>query len=158
MSNGAVCRICEFRESPGYLGDDAETFRIAGTAGTFSNGHWWRNGRKTGERAPPAEHRYLTEAEMRDPLPEAVVEAFKRAEYREKAPSELAHMDFTPTGHGGSHPYLVHEFVSAVVEERQPSVNAWEAARYMAMGAAAHKSALKDGEWVDVPDFGDSSE
>ena len=34
-------------------------------------------------------------------------------------------------------------------------INAWEAARYMAMGVMAHKSALRDGERLDVPDFGD---
>jgi hypothetical protein len=59
-------------------------------------------------------------------------------------------------GHGGSHAYLVHEFVSAVAEERQPAVNIWEAARYMIMGVMAHKSALADGETLDVPDFGDA--
>ena len=58
-------------------------------------------------------------------------------------------------GHGGSHPYLVHEFVSAVAEDRQPAVNAWQAVRYMACGAIAHKSALKDGQLLDVPDWGD---
>lgn len=156
MSNGATCRICEFRESPGHLGDDGETFRIAGTAGTFSNGHWWHNGRITGERAPPPEHAQPTEEEMRDPLPEPVREAFKRAQHRDKPETDLARLDFTPTGHGGSHPYLVHEFVCAAAENRQPAVNAWEAARYMAMGAMAHKSAIRDGEWLDVPDWGDA--
>jgi len=50
----------------------------------------------------------------------------------------------------------VHEFVTAVAENRQPVINAWEAARYMAMGAMAHKSALRDGEWLEVPDWGDA--
>ncbi len=64
-------------------------------------------------------------------------------------------VDFTPNGHGGSHPYLVHEFVSAVAENRQPAIHVWEAVRYMAMGVAAHQSALKAGETVAVPDWGD---
>lgn len=156
MSNGAACRICEFREAPGYFGDDAETFRIAGTAGTFSNGMWWRNGRTQAGRVPPPTCQTPTDEEMRDPLPSEVVHAFKRVEHRGTPESELAHLDFTPTGHGGSHPYLVHEFVTAVAENRQPVINAWEAARYMAMGAMAHKSALRDGEWLDVPDWGDA--
>jgi predicted dehydrogenase len=154
MSNGAACRICEFREAPGRFGDEDETFRIAGTAGTFSNGVWWSHGRMKGARVPPPVYHGLTDAEMRDPLPEAVREAFKRVQHRDKPEKDLARLDFTPEGHGGSHPYLVHEFVSAVAANRQPVINAWEAARYMAMGAAAHRSALRDGEWLAVPDWG----
>jgi len=59
-------------------------------------------------------------------------------------------------GHGGSHAYLVHEFVDAVASGRRPAINAWEAVRYMAMGIAAHQSALRDGETVNVPDWGDA--
>jgi predicted dehydrogenase len=58
-------------------------------------------------------------------------------------------------GHGGSHPYLVDEFVHTISEERQSKINAWEAARYMAIGAAAHDSALKGGQIIKVPDWGD---
>ena len=39
--------------------------------------------------------------------------------------------DFVPQGHGGSHPYLVHEFVDAIMGGRQSAINAWEAVRYM---------------------------
>jgi hypothetical protein len=59
-------------------------------------------------------------------------------------------------GHGGSHPYLVHEFVSAVAANRLPAINAWEAVRYMAAGVMAHQSALRDGELLAVPDWGDA--
>ena len=65
-------------------------------------------------------------------------------------------MEFTPEGHGGSHPYLVHELVDAVASHRQPLINIWEAARYMAMGVAANQSSLKDGETVNVCDWGDA--
>lgn len=34
----------------------------------------------------------------------------------------------------------------------------WEASRYMVMGVMAHQSALRDGETLDVPDFGDAPE
>ena len=72
------------------------------------------------------------------------------------SPIDLQNMDFVPGGHGGSHPYLVHEFVDAVANNRQPAINIWEAARYMAMGVSAHRSALKNGERLDVPDWGDA--
>jgi len=158
MSNGATCRICEFREAPGHIGTDGETFRIVGTAGTWSNDNWFRNGRTKAGRVPPETHSSPTTEEMRDKLPPEVERAFIKAENRDLSDEEVLHSDFTPKGHGGSHPYLVHEFVSSVVENRQPVTNAWEAARYMAMGTTAHKSALKDGEWMDVPDWGDAPE
>ena len=56
--------------------------------------------------------------------------------------------------HMNSHPYLVDDFCRAVVEEKLPPNNAWDAARYMVPGLVAHQSALKDGELLEVPDFG----
>jgi hypothetical protein len=50
----------------------------------------------------------------------------------------------------------VHEFVDAVAHDRVPTINVWEAVRYMAAGAVAHKSALRHGELMDVPDWGDA--
>jgi predicted dehydrogenase len=61
-------------------------------------------------------------------------------------------------GHGGSHPYLVDEFVRAIAEGRQPKINAWAAVRYAAIGAAAHESALQGGKVVAVRDWGDAPE
>lgn len=97
----------------------------------------------------------MTGEQMRDPLPPEVQAAFKRAMHPELNEADLLARDFTPQGHGGSHPYLVHEFVDAVAHGRRPAIHAWEAARYMAMGVAAHQSALRDGERLDVPDWGD---
>ena len=146
----------EFRESPGYLGDESETFRIAGTAGTFSGNTWYYNGRTGEHDVPDRIDTELTEKDMRDPLPSEVSQAFKTTmtDQQAKDPRRDHDADFVPSGHGGSHPYLVHEFVSAVAENRVPVINAWQAGAFMAMGVAAHKSALKDGEWVDVADMG----
>ena len=98
----------------------------------------------------------LTPAQMRDPLPEDVTDAFKRAMNQGAEEDDLQNMDFNPRGHGGSHPYLVHEFVEAVAQGRQPLINIWEAARYMVMGVTARQSALRDGERMEVPDWGDA--
>ena len=57
-------------------------------------------------------------------------------------------------GHGGSHPHLVHEFLSAVGEGREPFPNAVQAANWTSVGICAHQSAIKGGEIVTVPDFG----
>lgn len=56
--------------------------------------------------------------------------------------------------HGGSHPFLVHEFVSSIVEERSPLVDARRSAQWTAPGICAHQSALSGGVEVVVPDYG----
>jgi predicted dehydrogenase len=56
-------------------------------------------------------------------------------------------------GHGGSHPHLVHEFVSSVLAGRAPFVDDLTAANWTATGLAAHESALRGGERVPVPHF-----
>jgi len=149
MDNGVTLRINEFREAAPVHGWD-ETFRIIGTSGSFSMNKWSENGRSTPDSAKLPEWKELQDADMRDPLPREVSEAFKYAQNPNATPGD----DFTPQGHGGSHPYLVHEFCSAAAENRMPEINAWDAALYMSMGVAAHKSALLDGELVKVPDFG----
>ncbi len=58
-------------------------------------------------------------------------------------------------GEAGACTRLVHEFVEAVAQDRRPAINVWEAVRYMAPGVMAHKSALRDGEVLEVPDWGD---
>lgn len=61
---------------------------------------------------------------------------------------------FTTGGHGGSHPHLVHEFVSSIVENRKPRVDARTAATWTAPGICAHQSALRGGAEIEVPDYG----
>jgi hypothetical protein len=55
--------------------------------------------------------------------------------------------------HGGSHRHLVHEFISSILEERPPLVDARVAAAWSAPGIYAHQSALAGGTLVDMPDF-----
>ena len=57
--------------------------------------------------------------------------------------------------HMNSHPFLIDDFVRAVVDGKLPPNNAWDAARYMVPGIMAHESALQGGALLDVPDFGD---
>ncbi len=132
MSNGSTMRICELREIGLH---NRETFRIYGTQGSFENDHWCDKESRTP----------LTPEEMRQPLPSEVEDAFRA----------VSRTSDVYRGHGGSHPFLVHEFVEAVHQERQPSIHVWSAVRYMAAGVIAHKSAMKDGEILSVPDWGD---
>jgi len=57
------------------------------------------------------------------------------------------------SGHGGSHPHLVHEFVRAVADGRQAAIGPATAANWTAVGICAHESAIRGGAWVDVPAF-----
>ncbi len=127
MSNGAVVRHAEMRR----LGTPTrETFRIYGSEGSFESdfgGTRW----VTKDSAEPVDTR-----QTREPLPEELAD-------------DLG-------GHGGSHAYLVHEFVDSVAHERTPRINVWESVRYLAPGLVAHKSALRGGELLKIPDWGDA--
>ena len=57
------------------------------------------------------------------------------------------------TGHGNSHGFLTHEFISALVERREPSVNVYEALAMTVPGIVAMESCRKDGEQLKVPSF-----
>ena len=64
------------------------------------------------------------------------------------------HLSFVQGGgHGGSHPHLVHEIVSALIEDRDPRPNAKTSANWTCVGICAHESALKGGEVVKLPEF-----
>jgi predicted dehydrogenase len=133
MSNGATARVAECRRI-GHTGE--EMFRVFGTEASFREDHWVTRDGWT----------RLTVEDMRDPLPDDVMAALQAAGLESAVYG----------GHGGSHPYLVHEFCSAIAKDRQPAVNVCEAARYTAPGAVAHKSAVQDGALLDVPDWGDT--
>lgn len=64
------------------------------------------------------------------------------------------HLSFIQgSGHGGSHPHLVNEFVSALVEDRDPWPTAVTSANWTCVGLCAHESAQKGGEIVQLPGF-----
>ena len=57
------------------------------------------------------------------------------------------------TGHGNSHGFLTHAFVAALVEERAPAVDLYEALAMTVPGIVAMESSLKGGEQLKVPSF-----
>jgi len=64
------------------------------------------------------------------------------------------HLSFIQgSGHGGSHPHLVNEFVSALVEGRAPFPDARQSANITCVGILAHESAMAGGEKISLPDF-----
>lgn len=57
------------------------------------------------------------------------------------------------SGHGGSHPHMVQEFISAILEGRPAHVNSVVAANWNVAGILAHESAMRGGEILTMPDF-----
>lgn len=67
---------------------------------------------------------------------------------------EHQHLSFTQgAGHGGSHPHLVHEFVSALKDKREPYPNARQSANITCVGILAHESAKQGGKVMKLPEF-----
>jgi hypothetical protein len=56
-------------------------------------------------------------------------------------------------GHGGSHGQLMNEFVTAILENRQPLVDIVQALNMTVSGIVAHQSALRDGEPMKIPQY-----
>jgi predicted dehydrogenase len=83
-----------------------------------------------------------------DLLPQPIARHTRRFVYT----SESQHISFEQGGgHHGSHPYLVHEFVRSIIEERPPAIDAVTAANWTAPGICAHQSALIGGKEVEIP-------
>ncbi|NLT75793.1 MAG: Gfo/Idh/MocA family oxidoreductase [Planctomycetes bacterium] len=61
--------------------------------------------------------------------------------------------DMSAGGHGGSHGPLCNEFITAILDDREPLVNVYEALAMTVPGIVAHQSALKDGETLPIPQY-----
>jgi predicted dehydrogenase len=56
-------------------------------------------------------------------------------------------------GHGGSHGYLMNEFITAILQDRKPLVDVAQALNMTVAGIVAHQSAMKDGELLKIPQY-----
>ena len=64
------------------------------------------------------------------------------------------HLSFAQGGgHGGSHPHLVHEFLSSIVEARPSFPDVYQSCNWTCAGLCAHDSAMNGGQVVQVPNF-----
>ncbi len=71
-----------------------------------------------------------------------------------KGSGKKSHVSFVQgSGHGGSHPHLAHEFITALVENRDPMPNAKQSANWTCVGLCAHESAMNGGKIVKLPAF-----
>ncbi len=181
MSGGGVVRINEFRRvginKPStyitcFYGEDAAydcvTDRHFFQTAPFTD----RNGtehpchiEEVSEEVMPIEYMKFKKGEIgelkgkpwipdQSPVSVAAIEGFTPNQDRSRLPK--AYRDYGVHAHFNSHPFLVDDFVRAVVDQKLPPNNAWEAARYMIPGLIAHESALQGGKLLDIPDFGEA--
>ncbi|MBE6607682.1 MAG: Gfo/Idh/MocA family oxidoreductase [Ruminococcaceae bacterium] len=87
-----------------------------------------------------------------DKLPEELWQFTVGANYDPLNPQKSL-MKGSGGGHHGSHPHLVHEFVSSIIEDRKPWIDEVFGANITAAGICAHESALNDGKVIFVPEF-----
>ena len=67
---------------------------------------------------------------------------------------DAEHLSFIQGGgHGGSHPHLVNEFLSALSNNRDPWPNAVQSANWTCVGICAHQSTEQGGKIVELPKF-----
>ncbi|KRE63335.1 Gfo/Idh/MocA family protein [Paenibacillus sp. Soil750] len=84
-------------------------------------------------------------------LPEAIQKYTTQGVYDAE---DNQHLSFKQgSGHGGSHPHLVHEFIMSIVESRKAFPDVFTSANWTSAGLCAHDSALKNGEPVRIPVF-----
>ncbi len=71
-----------------------------------------------------------------------------------KSIQDAEHLSFIQGGgHGGSHPHLVNEFLSALDANRDPWPNAVQSANWTCVGICAHQSTEQGGKIVELPKF-----
>ena len=67
---------------------------------------------------------------------------------------DAEHLSFIQgAGHGGSHPHLVHAWISAIRGERPALPDAATSANWTMVGICAHQSAMKGGDRIMIPSF-----
>jgi predicted dehydrogenase len=159
-SDGGMMRINEFRRV-GWKGLASVQMSLIGTKGSFEE----QADSQVWSTIFPGETTNLNELLRCDEVPvdrpasdihDVVLKEFY------SGVSQIHPVDRLPkgfgglhSGHMGSHQFLVDDFVKAVITNTLPPNHVWAAARYCAPGLVAHQSARRNGERLEIPDFGD---
>ncbi|MBD3306580.1 gfo/Idh/MocA family oxidoreductase [candidate division KSB3 bacterium] len=128
--------IRQYRESLDVYGSKL-SFEWEQTTGA---GHLLYSGYEEAERVDIPDYGHL--------LPPEIAPLTMQGFYDE----EHAHASFLQGGgHGGSYPHLVHEFIRAIIEQRESAIDVETAANWTMVGICAHESAMQDGKRIAVP-------
>ncbi len=69
----------------------------------------------------------------------------------DRLPEAMRH----PSGHGGSSVFLCHDFIEALLNDREPVIDLAESLAMTVPGIVAHQSALQGGKQLEVPRLGE---
>ena len=162
LSDGGAMRINEMRRVgyPSHLRESR--FRFFGTEASFeqlAHVSVWQDKEEVHDVSEQLEATATKSVD--DPSLAHVAPALRAAFMSGHAPIHdverlPAEFHGVPSGHEGSHHFLVDDFVTAACNGTLPGVNAWTAARFTLPGIVAHRSALGGGERLQIPDFGDA--
>jgi predicted dehydrogenase len=162
LSDGGIMRINEMRRV-GYPSHIRESrFRFFGTEASFeqlATVTYWQDKQGVTEISDQIDSRPSMSpddpslAHVAPELRDAFISGHAAVHDVSRLPDSFRGV---PTGHEGSHHFLVDDFARAVETGTMPPVNAWTAARFTVPGIIAHQSALQGGARLPVPDFGDA--
>jgi len=151
MSDGSVTRHNEFRRI-GHLG--ATRLSVFGTKGSFENTSY-KSAWVTTTDSVDITDQITCDGEKMIDTGAGAMEGYAPVHDVDILPESFRADDIFK-GHSGAHPFLVHDFLTALSEGNLlPSNNIWQAARYMIPGLVAHESALLAGQRLQIPDLGD---
>jgi len=163
MSDGSTARINEFRRI-GCRGRSSVLMSLYGTLGSYeenSNSQSWVtiNPEDMEDLSGMLKCGRIPVDELRRDENRAVLEEFysgvSRVHPVDRLPKEYAGLS---NGHQGSHQFLADDFVKALATNTLPPNHVWAAARYCIPGLVAHQSAEREGERLEIPDFGEPPE
>lgn len=146
MSDGSACRINEFRRigHPGCV-----RMSLFGTNGSFEHNTAGQRWLDKQNKPQPLDELLAT---MGVSTADGVFASLSSVHPVQRLPGSFAGL---PSGHAGSHQFLVDDFVTACASGAVPPNNVWQAARYCLPGLVAHESALRDGVLLEIPDCGE---
>ncbi len=126
---GGLCRII-------ICGSQGEYLEAGRLRGEYA-GYNWHNGKAEG---------FVGDAAGKERLKQAIERGVQPR--KPALPPGVA-----AGGHGGSHGYLMDDFIDAILRGRKPAVDVIDALNMTVPGYYAHLSAMKGGETVKIPQY-----
>jgi predicted dehydrogenase len=159
-SDGGMMRLNEFRRV-GWNGINSVYMSMFGTSGSYeeyANGSAWSS-IKWGDKEDLTKDLQCHDADVdlsEDGIHKVINKDFNsslaKVHHSYRLPDSFEGM---PNGHFGSHQFLVDDFMKAIKTNKLPPNHAWKAADYMVPGLMAHESSLRNGEMLEIPNFGE---
>lgn len=157
-TDGGVLRIAELRRVGTAPLEPTVRMSIFGTEGSFEQQVGYASW-ATKNSFEIVTNTISTFSDVEDPRslePSFVSEnrwdgGFASVHDRSQLPKEFKGLS---NGHGGSHQFMVDDFVMDAVGQRKAPMNVYDAARFTAPGVWAHESALAGGVKLEIPNFG----